>query len=436
MKQTPAPLDPIADQPAVRPLPWYQTVTREQWKALAAAYLGWMLDAMDFVLYLMAITTLQREFGYGTDTSGLLATVALLASAAGALLFGLVADRFGRTKALMATVLIFSFCSLGTATAQDLGQLIVWRALLGLGIGGEWASGAVLVNETWPAEHRNKATAIMQSGWAIGYILAAVIAAIVLPVLGWRWLFVVGGLPAFLVLWVRREVQEPEVWKHQQGRTADGNPLRAILGRALIGRTVLATLLMGSVLFAYWGTFSWLPAFLASPVESGGAGMSIVNSMAWIVSIQLGAFLGYLSFGFIADYLGRRRTFVLFLLAAAGLVPLYGHMAGWPLGLMILGPFLGFFGHGHFSVFGVLLAELFPTAARATGQGFAYSGGRALSALAPYTVGALAQTQGIGPALALTSIFFLTGAGLILLVPRGAAPSPPALEDSPAENED
>src|SRR5262249_20629285 len=151
------------------------------------ALLGWMLDAMDFVLYLMVVTTLKEEFEYGSDIAGLLATIALLASAGGGLLFGLIADRFGRTRALMATIVLFSLGSLGTATAQNLMQLILWRALVGLGVGGEWSSGAVLVSETWPAEHRDKAMSIMQSGWALGYMLAAVAAAVIVPWLGWRW---------------------------------------------------------------------------------------------------------------------------------------------------------------------------------------------------------------------------------------------------------
>jgi MFS family permease len=400
-------------------VPWYRSVTPAQWKTLTAAFLGWMLDAMDFVLYLMAVTTLQKEFGYDTAASGLLATVALLASAVGGVVFGVVADRFGRTRALMATIVIYSFCSLGTATAQNLGQLLVWRALLGLGIGGEWASGAVLVSETWPAEHRDKAMSIMQSGWALGYILAAVVAAIVLPLAGWRALFVVGALPALLVFWLRREVREPDVWlARRQCEAGIVEPLRMIFGRPLISRTLLGTLLFGTVMFAYWGLFTWLPAFLALPIEEGGAGLGVVNSLSWIITMQLGAFAGYLSFGFVAGRLGRRRTFIAFLLAAATLVPIYGHGARNPTALLLLGPLVGFFGHGYFSLFGSLLAELFPTAARATGQGVTYSIARGLSALAPYTVGVLANTHGVGPALTLTSAFFLLGAGLILLLPR------------------
>jgi MFS family permease len=400
-------------------LSWYHTVTPEQWKTLVAALLGYMLDAMDFVLYLMAITTLQEEFHYGTRVSGLLATVALLTSAVGGVVFGAVADRWGRTRALMATILIYSACSLGTATAQDWTQLLVWRGLLGLGIGGEWAAGAVLVSETWPAAHRNKAIGIMQSGWALGYMLAAIVAAAVLPVLGWRWLFVVGALPALVVFWVRRQVPEPAIWRDRtQGGKSAGAGMSALFGRALLGRTLLSVALFGSVMFGYWGLFTWLPAFLASSTEQGGAGMSIQGSTAWIVTTQLGAFFGYLSFGFLADRLGRRKIAIAFLLAAALLVPVYGRMARSLLMLLLLGPPLGYFSHGYFSLFGALLAELFPTGARASAQGLAYGAARAAAALAPYVIGSLAERHGIGAALALTSAFFVAGAALMLLVPH------------------
>ena len=406
---------------------WYRTITREQWNALVAAKLGWMLDAMDFVLFLMATRALMEAFSIDTAQVGLLATAALVTSAIGGLLFGMVADYFGRTRALMATILIYSFATLGTATAQNFTQLMIWRALVGIGMGGEWSSGAVLVSETWPAEHRGKAIGIMQSGWAIGYILAAVAAAIILPLFSWRWLFVVGVLPALFVFWVRRNVREPEVWSVKreevdpsQGGSSPGqvNTFAAIFSRALIGRTLKASLLTSLVMFGYWGFYTWLPGFLASSTEAGGAGMSIVKSVAWIIPTQIGAFFGYLSFGFISDRLGRRPTFIGYLLAAAVLVPIYGHMARSPLALMVTGPLLGFFSHGFFSVFGSMLSELFDTPVRATAQGFTYNVGRVLGGFGPLTIGALAKTSGLGPALALTSAFFVAGALMVLTLPE------------------
>jgi MFS family permease len=406
--------------------PWYRTITAEQWRVLAAAKVGWMLDAMDFMLYAMALGQLRAYFEFGDATAGFLGTATLVMSGVGGMVFGYVADRFGRTRALMGTIVIFSLASLGAATSQSVLQLLFWRAVLGIGMGGEWASGAVLVSETWPPEHRNKAISIMQSGWAIGYIAAALLAAVILsaPSLGdeaWRWLFVAGVAPALFALWIRRNVRESPAWaaRANQARDAAKNPFKIIFGPQLVGRTLRIIALGGAVQFAYWGLFFWLPPFLARPIEQGGAGMGVVGSLQWIVLMQAGAYLGYLTFGFIADRLGRRRTFILFMVCAAAIVPIYGQMARNPLVLLVLSPLLGYFGHGYFSLFGGLIAELFPTAVRATGQGTSYNAGRMAGAVAPFTIGAVATLPGvgIGLALGLTSAFFLAAALLVLTLP-------------------
>ena len=165
---------PVFSRAVDASVPWYRTITAEQWRVLVAAKLGWMLDAMDFMLYAMAIGQLRMYFGFNDATAGMLGTITLVMSGAGGVVFGYLADRIGRTRALMGTILLFSVASLGAATSQSVFQLLMWRALLGIGMGGEWASGAVLISETWPPAHRNKAISIMQSGWAIGYITAAV----------------------------------------------------------------------------------------------------------------------------------------------------------------------------------------------------------------------------------------------------------------------
>ena len=404
--------------------PWYRTVTREQWRVLAAAKLGWMLDAMDFMLYAMALGQLRSYFQFDDATAGLLGTATLIMSGVGGLIFGYVADRFGRARALMITILIFSLASLGASTSQSVLQLLFWRSVLGIGMGGEWASGAVLVSETWPAALRNKAISIMQSGWAIGYIAAAVLAALVIgnPAFGndgWRWLFALGAVPAVVTLWIRRNIREPSTWTMRIAAKPTGNPFKTIFGPELLGRTLRIVALGGAVQFAYWGLFFWLPPFLARPIAQGGAGMGVVGSLQWIVFMQVGAYLGYLTFGFIADVLGRRRTFILFMLCAAAIVPLYGQMARSPWILLALSPLLGYFGHGYFSMFGGFVAELFPAAVRATGQGTSYNAGRMAGAIAPYTIGVVATLPGIGIGLALgvTSAFFLLAALLVFTLP-------------------
>jgi len=421
-----ASVTPLSATTAVAPaVPWYRTITGQQWQALAAAKLGWMLDAMDFMLYVVALNQLRSYFGFNDATAGLLATVALVMSGVGGLTFGYVADRFGRTRALMGTIALFSIASVGAATSQSVWQLMAWRALLGLGMGGEWASGAVLVSETWPAEHRNKAISIMQSGWALGNILALLAGQAILGWApfgqdSWRLLFTLGILPAFFAIWIRRYVKEPEKWAagRATAHTAP-NPFAEIFGRTLIARTVLIILLGGAVQFGYWGVFTWLPSFLGRPMAAGGAGLDVVRSLGWLIPVQLGAYAGYLTFGFIADRLGRRQAFVLFMVGAAVLAPIYGQFARTPVVLMLAGPLLGYFASGHFSMFGGFVAELFPTRIRATGQGTSYNIGRMAGAVAPYVIGAVATIPGVGIGLALgvTSAFFLLAAGLVFTLP-------------------
>lgn len=403
----------------------FRDVTPAQWRTLAAAAAGWMFDSMDFLIYVMAIGRLQQYFGFGPATAGLLATVTLLTAAAGGLAFGVIADKIGRVRALSLTILVYSVCSIGAATSQSVIQLAIWRALLGFGMGGEWAAGAVLVTETWPAALRNKATSIVQSAWALGAILAALLAGLFLDVLplgdnAWRWLFAVGALPSLLIVWLRRRVEEPEVWRaNRDAGRLGGNPYKVLFGKALRTRTLLACTLSSLLLFAYWGLFTWLPNLLASPVAQGGAGMTIVKSVGFIIPMQIGAFFGYLSFGPLADKFGRRRTFAAFTITAALVVPLYLRLMSTPSLLMLLGPVLGFVGHGYWSMLGPLLSELFPTAVRASGQGLGYNSGRVMGAAAPYIMGVLATVPNVGivAALGLTSLFYLAAAALIYAIP-------------------
>jgi MFS family permease len=348
----------------------------------------------------------------------------LVSSGFGGLLFGIISDNIGRARALIFAILAYSIFTALTATASTVPQLILWRVLLGLGLGGEWAAGSVLVAETWPAEHRGKAISLMQSGWALGVIVAALVSALVLPRYGWRWLFTLGVLPGLLTLWIRRNIQEPEIWtRSQHGRgTKESTAAALAIFRAPLLKRTLLTLLMGSCLmFAYWGLFTWIPAYLSSPLASGGAGMTIVKSSSWIIPVQMGAFFGYIIFGFFADRFGRRPTFIAFVLLAAAIVPAYGLSGRSEMTLMMLGPLVGFFGHGYFSVFGAILAELFPSHVRATAQGLCYNGARTVGALAPLCIGALSSRYGFGTTLASLSVFYVLGAAVMYFLPETKA---------------
>ena len=372
-----------------------------------------MLDGMDVMLYAFALTAIQQEFALSAATAGSAASLTLFTSAIGGTIAGVLADRYGRARMLMYSILTYSIFTGFTATAHSFSQLAMWRALVGFGLGAEWSAGSVLVAETWPAEHRGKAIGIMQSGWAMGYILAALLSAAIIPTYGWRPLFVVGAAPALFTLWVRRNIPEPAIWHRSQSV-----PLGLIMKPPLLRRTVFATMLATSLLFAYWGLFTWIPTYLASPVSKGGVGLGLVKSAGWIIPVQIGAFLGYTLFGVLADRFGRRPVLLVFVLGAAASVPLYGLAGRHPGLLFFLGPLIGFFGHGYFSVFGATLSELFPSAIRASAQGFCYNSGRAVSALAPALIGAISNVWGIGGALAVTSAFFLLGGVLVLFLPE------------------
>ncbi|HTP50550.1 MAG TPA: MFS transporter [Anaeromyxobacteraceae bacterium] len=407
-------------------VPWWKEITRKQWYALFAGQAGWALDAFDVMLYAFVLTTIMKEWNSSPAAAGFMVSVTLFASSLGGILFGAVADRIGRKKALMITVLVFSVCSGLSGLAQNLTQLAIARTVLGLGMGGEWASGALLVSETWPAQHRGKAVGIMQSGWAIGYILAAITAALVLPAFGWRAVFFVGVVPALFTLWIRTKVEEPEIWlrtrrEHQEKQKSDFGFFQ-IFGPELLRFTLVSTLVSTFVMFGYWGLFTWMPGFLAMSPEKGGAGLGIAKAPMWIIPMMIGAFLGYVSFGFIADKFGRRPTFAAYLLASAGLVWIFGHTRDATT-LMVLGPFVGFFGSGYFSAFGAFISELFPTRARGSAVGFCYNAGRMMSALAPTVIGYLSTTYGLGGALGFLAIAFTGGALSIYLLPetRGAA---------------
>lgn len=401
-----------------RRAPWYRGVTSAQKKALFSASLGWMLDGMDIMLYFMVLAELMKHFGMSKATGGFLSSLTLLASAVGGILFGVVADRVGRVKALMGSILIYSVFTGACGLSTSVLQLAVFRTLLGLGMGGEWATGAALVAETWPAEKRGKAMGIVQSSWAVGYAAAAAVAALVLPVWGWRGVFFVGVVPAFFTLWIQRRVKEPELWRSAR---AAAPSLRAGFGRIFgpgrLRLTLLIILMNACTMFGWWGFNLWLPAYLSMPADQGGMGFSPATMSGLVIFMQLGMWLGYISFGFISDRFGRKRSYVVFLSAAAAFMLLYAR-ARSPLLLLALGPFVAFFGTGYFTGFGALTAEIYPTAVRATAQGITYNAGRIVSAAAPFVVGSLAQTRGFGVAFGLIAAAFVGAALLWVGIPE------------------
>ncbi len=398
---------------------WLAEASAEQRRTLLAASLGWMLDGMDVMLYAMVLARLMERLGMSTATAGLLGSLTLASSAVGGVAFGVLADRFGRTRALRASMLVYSVFTAACGLSRTIVQLAACRVLLGLGMGGEWATGAALVSETWPGDHRGKALGVMQSSWAFGYAVAAAVTALVLPRFGWRAVFFVGVAPALVTFWIRRRVAEPEVWRASRDAAprTSGGELAQLFARPWRRHALVATAVNAATMFAWWGLFTWIPSYLGLPPERGGAGLDIVQTSTWVILMQGGMWLGYVTFGVVSDRVGRRRTYVGYLAIATLLVPVYGAVRD-PSLLAVLGPPVAFFGTGYFVGFGTITAELFPTSIRATAQGLTYNAGRGLSALAPLAVGSLALRRGLGSAFNLVAAAFGLATVLALLLPE------------------
>jgi MFS family permease len=403
---------------AIGPIQLLKQASPEQQRTLLAAALGWMLDAFDAMLYALVLTHVMRDLGMSKATSGLLYTLTLLASGIGGVLFGFLADRVGRKRALMLSILTYSICSFASGLSTTVLMLAVFRFILGLGMGGEWNTGATLVAETWPDKLRAKAISVVQSSWAIGYALAALVAGVVLRYSNWRMVFFVGILPALVTLWIQSRVPESQMWTEHRLATLDqklepqgaqGNESFFAIFRAPYGKSTIVLLLANFFgMFAWWGLFTWVPPYLSLPVEQGGRGFGLMGTTTLLIVLNLfGMFPGYASFGWVADHMGRRNSFMLYTFFAGLLVPLYA-VARSPAALLVVGTVVAFFGTGFFSGSGIIGSEIFPTRLRARALGFTYPGARAMSSVAPWIIGRVGQAKGLSWA------FYLCGAAFFL----------------------
>jgi MFS family permease len=413
----------------------FSGTTVAQRRTLLAAALGWMLDAFDTMLYALVLTHVMRDLDMSKAVAGFLATLTLLASGMGGVLFGFIADRIGRKRALMLSILTYSICSFASGFATSILVLAFFRFILGLGMGGEWNSGATLVAETWPTELRAKAISIVQSSWAIGYAAAALVAGMVLHYANWRMVFFVGILPALVTLWIQNRVPESEMWREHRRLARDSkraaDPQKpsaqdsfALIFRPPYVRSTFALLFANFFgMFAWWGLFTWLPPYLSLPVDQGGRGFGVMGTTSLLVALNLfGMFPGYASFGWVADHLGRRSSYILYTLMAAILVPLYAS-ARQPWFVLVIGTLTAFFGTGFFSGSGIIGSEIFPTRVRARALGFTYNGARTMSSIAPFVIGKVGQAKGLSWAFYLcgATFFFSTIAATQLPETRGRA---------------
>ncbi|MFJ4624445.1 MFS transporter [Streptomyces sp. NPDC088812] len=396
-------------------LGWLRALGPRGRRAFAGAFGGYALDSYDYFTLPLSMVALAAYFGLDSGQTGLFTTVTLAASAIGGALAGVLADRIGRVRALMITVITYAVFTVACGFAPTYGTLLVFRALQGLGFGGEWAVGAILVAEYASARHRGRTLGAIQSSWAVGWGLAALVYTLVFSVFGddvaWRVMFWTGALPALLVVWMRRRVQDAPRAVAAREHGGEKGSFPAIFRGPLLRTTVFAGLLSTGVQGGYYTLATWVPTYLKTE-----RGLSVVNTGGYLTFLISGAFLGYLTGGHLTDRLGRRRTIWLFALLSAVCVLAYANIpAGADTLLLVLGFPLGFCMSAIFSGFGSFLSELYPTAVRGTGQGFTYNTGRAVGAVFPTTVGFLADSWGVGGAL----VFGAVGYGLAALALLG-----------------
>lgn len=420
VRRTPiAATQPHQPTPAQEGASWWRDILPRHWWALAAVMLGNVLDAFDVMVYAFALTTILHEWNLSTLQAGFLASISLLACSIGGILSGTIADRIGRKRAIVLCISVFTLFAGASAFAQNLTQLALTRAALGLGWGGMWTVAVLLISESWPLNHRGKALAVANAGWPIGYVLAAIASTFVLPVFGWRILFFLGVIPGLFIFWIIRHVDESPLYLQAKVQ----NNLRANYLQIFKGKlrrpTITMCLISTLTMCGYWGLFTWLPGYLSLPLEKGGAGLSVAKSSAFLIPAMIASWFGQTLFGFLADRFGRRPVFAVYVLVSTVMIYLLSSVRD-STSLLILSPFLGFFASGAFAGFGPMLAEAFPTSARGVGVGFTYNFGRGISAFAPTVIGLLSEWYGIGGALVITAVFYLLSAGAVFLVPETA----------------
>ncbi|HSV26066.1 MAG TPA: MFS transporter [Xanthobacteraceae bacterium] len=393
---------------------WYRELAPNEKRTFWACFGGWALDGMDVQILSFGIPAITAAFAINNADAGLIGTVTLLTSAFGGWTAGMLADRIGRVRTLQIAIVWFAFFTFLCGFAQDYVQLLVLRALMGLGYGGEWAAGAVLIGEVIRAQHRGKAVGSVQSGWAIGWGVAALMSMVFFTLLpqdmAWRALFWIGLLPAFFVFFVRRFVTDPPVFKVAQERIANGHPRASVLdifSPAMIKTTILTSLLTTGAQGGYFALFTWLPTYLK--VERN---LSVIGTGGYIAIVILGSFVGYLVSAYLADRIGRRPNFILYAVSSVVTVIVYLLLPINDTMMLMLGFPLGFFASGIFSGMGPFLTENFPTRVRGSGQGFTYSFGRGGAALNPTFVGMLSATLPLGQSIA---IFALGAYGLVVI---------------------
>ncbi|MFP4833955.1 MFS transporter [Paraburkholderia sp. BR10879] len=394
-------------------------------RALVAAVLGYAMDGFDLLMLGFMLPAISADLHLSGAQAGALVTWTLVGAVMGGIVFGLLSDRYGRVRVLTWTILLFAVFTGMCALARGYGDLLVYRTIAGIGLGGEFGIGMALVAEAWPAQLRARASSYVGLGWQLGVLAAALLTPLLLPRIGWRVMFAIGLLPAVVSFVVRRRVEEPELFiAHAQrmaaaARAERPRALRMLVADARTARASLGVAVLCSVQnFGYYGLMIWLPAYL-----SKSFGYSLTKSGLWTAATVAGMALGIWLFGIAADRFGRRPAFLFYQAGAVVMVFVYAQLST-PFALLIGGAAMGVFVNGMIGGYGALISELYPTAARATAQNVLFNIGRAVGGFGPLAVGALAARYSFTAALGmLAAIYVLDILATLFLIPerRGAA---------------
>jgi MFS family permease len=428
----------------VKPDSWRRGVTPYQWLVLFVAWLGWVFDSMDSTIYAMVLQPALHELmpspGGGPVTpddigwyGGIIFSIFLIGWAIGGVLFGVFADHFGRAKTLVCTILIYALFTGLAALSHTWWQLALFRFITALGIGGEWAAGAALVAEVWPEDKRTRAAGLLQSAWAGGFLLAAVL-YLILRDYSWRIMFVVGVAPAIVAVFVFLWVKEPERWVKastaaKRSNNRPSSKLAELFAPGLIRGTLVGSGLAFVAVFGLWGATNWTPTLVRALPDLQGLSLSELTSRVSYATMLLnvGALAGYLSFGPLADRLGRRWVFAVMCLGSLVMLPVTFLTPRTYVQVLLLLPLLGFFNNGIFAGFPIYLPELYPTRIRATGAGFCFNIGRVLASVGPFVTGYLVTVLGsFGRAASAVAFIYLVGLLILPFAPETKGqPLPP-----------
>ena len=392
-------------------------VNQYGWKALLGSAVGYAMDGFDLLILGFMLTAISADLALSPSQAGSLVTWTLIGAVAGGIIFGALSDKYGRVRVLTWTIVLFAVFTGLCAFAQGYWDLLIYRTIAGIGLGGEFGIGMALAAEAWPARHRAKAASYVALGWQVGVLAAALLTPLLLPYIGWRGMFILGIFPAFVAWYLRAKLHEPEVFTQKTVNTAKSSKFESfkllIKDKATTKVSVGIVILTSVQNFGYYGIMIWMPNFLSKQL-----GFSLTKSGIWTSVTICGMMLGIWIFGQLADRIGRKPSFILFQLGAVVSIITYSQLTD-PTTMLIAGAFLGMFVNGMMGGYGALMAEAYPTQARATAQNVLFNLGRAVGGFGPVVVGAVVSAYSFQLAIAILALIYVIDIiATIFLIPE------------------